>query len=143
MAKYCDRRVVHLCCTFRRVTVNFICYSLSDCFWNLTASARCHGPLLSATSDRNETASRTESMLFRVTMGVHTLEQVLVGAFVGCFYAYLWNNFMRFQISKFYPWIESLSVAKYFYIFADSDVSTNFLEFEYDANMKGKQRKST
>jgi len=66
----------------------------------------------------------------RVFSGVHSLDQVVVGAVVGVCFALLWNLASQTIFQRFYTSLIELSICKYFYIYDDSCVP-NPLLFEY------------
>ena len=76
----------------------------------------------------------------RYHLGVHSLAQLLVGAFIGILFANMWQWVAMYVIRPLYPLIERWSVSKYLYI-RDIGSIDNSLLFEYNAYKTAKAKK--
>mmetsp|Transcript_22948 Transcript_22948/g.64484 ORF Transcript_22948/g.64484 Transcript_22948/m.64484 type:complete len:215 (+) Transcript_22948:75-719(+) len=74
----------------------------------------------------------------RIFLGVHTWAQVIVGAMVGAMTAVVWYAAMvRIVRPRIFPWLQTLSISRCFYIKDNSHVP-NVLEFEFRNAKKGR-----
>jgi hypothetical protein len=81
-----------------------------------------------------------ERSLSRVFHGVHSLDQVVVGAFAGGIFALLWFFVTQWMLRPLFPTLQSLPICQYFYIY-DGSVVDNQLAFEYECYNNVKKQK--
>tara|TARA_R110002050_G_scaffold92872_2_gene194237 strand:+ start:254 stop:547 length:294 start_codon:yes stop_codon:yes gene_type:complete len=80
--------------------------------------------------------SYSNSFEISVYLGVHTVEQVLVGCGVGVLFGVMWYYLMEKLIAPtIFPVIENWEISKMLYIRDNSSIH-NVLSVEYESTMK-------
>jgi membrane-associated phospholipid phosphatase len=69
--------------------------------------------------------------IYRIYLGYHTPFQVLVGSLVGIATGVIWFIFSEAFLRPLFPYLESLPIAKYFYVRDTAEIG-NVMRFEYE-----------